>query len=272
MKKYFAILLILIPFVCAAQLQISSRFGLVYSFSKVLKKGTPSPYFRTVPYESVGFSGIYASFVYRKYIFEAGLEYTDVGTMSENKLITATCPDCIDSHIYYGGYGVGISYVPLRVGYNIFSNKHFDVFPKLGFFYVIRNGDPNGFASTDTFGSFGNKDYEVSDPDGKPFSKVSMNLQADIYAVWKFGKQKKWGLSVDLMYNQGLLKLAEDPYITTIYKTNTTYTNYVSRRGSFVGFNFGLVRIFPETKRKEKKKKQPKKPKKGLLTDTSWEY
>jgi hypothetical protein len=78
--------------------------------------------------------------------------------------------------------------------------------------------------------------------------------------VYTIGAKKKYGISLDLVFNYGLKKLSEDKFITQIYKTNETYTNYVTRRGNYIAGNIGFIRIFQDSKKKVKhtKVKRPK--------------
>ena len=64
------------------------------------------------------------------------------------------------------------------------------------------------------------------------------------------GAKKKYGLSLDVVFNLGLKKLSEDKSITELYKTNETYTNYVTRRGNYIAAHIGFIRIFQDSKKK----------------------
>jgi hypothetical protein len=267
MKNIFAVIfsfILFFPAFAKAQLSITLKTGQLYSFSKIINKNNnPSPYFSVSPYISTGFMGVNFGYEYDKYSFEVGWEYTEVGMQTRERTLTTLCPDCYDlqGRIFDDYYGVPIHTFPVRIGYQFFSSKHLDLFAKLGYFQVSRKDDKTGFGNAGFFGPFANKDFYYSAPAGIPFSKISYNLQADFNLVYNIGKQKKHAISLDLIYNQGLKKLAEDHFITKIYKIGQNFDNYTSRRGSFAGFNIGYKRIFQDSKPKIKhKKKKPKIP------------
>ena len=256
MKKIF--FLLFLPSFLQAQISVTVKTGQLYSFSKNINKGNPSPYFSVSPYVSIGFFGVNIGYIHGKYSFDFGWEYTDVGSQTHDNTAAILCADCKDAKEFNSAYGVPIQYLPLRFGYNIYTKKHLDVFAKVGYFQTARRYDPIAFANSNNFAPYTRPDFRYDQIDGTPFTKVSRNLQADINMVYTVGKKKKYGLSLDLIFNLGLKKLSEDKYITTLYKTNETYTNYVTRRGSFVGFNIGYIRIFQDSKPKIRKTK-PKK-------------
>ena len=256
MKKIF--FLLFFPSFLQAQISVTIKTGQLYSFSKNINKGNPSPYFSVSPYVSIGFFGVNIGYVRGKYSFDFGWEYTDVGSQTDDKTAAVLCADCKDTKEFNSAYGVPIQYFPIRFGYNIYQKKHLEIFAKVGYFQTARRYDPVAFANEDTFGPYVRPDYKFDTPNGTPFTKVSRNLQVDINMVYTVGKKKKYGLSLDLIFNLGLQKLSEDKYITTLYKTNETYTNYVTRRGSFVGFNIGYIRIFQDSKPKIRKTKTKK--------------
>ena len=260
MKNIILILYFLIISIFSfAQIHITPKIGKIYSFAKQIDKGTnPSPYFKVAPYGSLGFMGVNIGYIYNKFSFDISWEYTEVGLQTYDKTAATFCPDCKDVQPFQGNYGVPFSSFPIRIGYNIYSRKHIDVFAKLGYFQVGRFYDPNAFSNT-TQGPFRREGYSYYFPDGTPFTKVSRNLQADFNMVYKIGKKKKYGISVDLVLNYGLKKLSEDKFITQIYKTNETYTNYVTRRGSYIAGNIGFIRIFQDSKKvRHTKEKHPK--------------
>ncbi len=242
-----------------AQISITAKTGQLYSFSKAIQnKGNPSPYFRVGPYVSTGFMGAVVSYTYDKYLFEIGWEYTEVGSQIYDATAATLCPDCDEVKKFNSAYADPIHSFPVRVGYQIYHRKRIDVFSKLGYFQVSRKGDPFGFAKEDYFGPYSSKDFFYHAKPGTPFGFISYNLQASTSIKYTIDKNKKYALTLDLIYNQGLKKIAEDPYVTTLYKTNQKFTNYVTRRGSFVGFNIGYTRVFQNSTPKIKKKKKKK--------------
>ncbi len=240
------------PFFAKAQLSLTLKTGQLYSFSKVIyKDNNSSPYFSTVPYVSSGFTGINIAYQYDRYSFEVGWEYTEVGTQPRQRTLTALCPTCysLQGRNFDAGYGIPIHTFPIRVGYQLLSYKHLDLIAKIGYFQV---SDETGFANKETFPFFENKDFYFRAPDGTPFSKTSYNLQSDFNLVYHIGKERRHAISLDLIYNQGLKKLAEDGYVVKIYKIGQNFVDYTSRRGSFAGFNIGYKRIFQDSKPKKK--------------------
>jgi hypothetical protein len=260
MKKN--ILLIAAFFYCTftfAQISITAKTGQLYSFSKALQhKGNPSPYFRVSPYVSTGFMGAVVSYTYDKYVFEVGWEYTEVGSQTHDATAATLCVGCDEVKIFSSFYGVPIHTFPIRVGYHLYNRKRIDIFSKLGYFQVSRKGDPQGFANENYFGPYSTKDFFYQEKDGTPFGFISYNLQASTSIRYTLDKNRKYAFTLDVIYNQGLKKIAEDPYETILYKTNQKFTNYVTRRGSFVGFNIGYTRILQNTTPKIKKKKKKK--------------
>jgi hypothetical protein len=261
MKKH--ILLIIALFyspLSFAQIGITAKTGQIYSFSKALRnKGNPSPYFRVGPYVSTGFMGAVVSYTYDKYVFEIGWEYTEVGSQTYDATAATLCAGCDEVKKFNSAYGVPIHSFPIRVGYRLYNRKRIDVFSKLGYFQVSRKGDPIGFANENYFGPYSiSKDFFYQEIDGKPFGFVSYNLQSSTSIRYIIDKNQKYALTLDVIYNQGLKKIAEDSYETILYKTNQKFTNYVTRRGSFAGFNIGFTRIFQNSAPKIKKKKKKK--------------
>jgi hypothetical protein len=241
-----------------AQISITAKTGQLYSFSKALQnKGNPSPYFRVGPYVSTGFMGAVVSYTYDKYVFEIGWEYTEVGSQIHDATAATLCVGCDEVKKFNSYYGVPIHTFPVRVGYHLYNRKRIDVFSKLGYFQITRPGG-TGFASENYFGPYAVKDFKYHPKNGTPFGFISYNLQASTSIRYALDKNRKYALTLDVIYNQGLKKIAEDPYETILYKTNQKFTNYVTRRGSFAGFNIGFTRIFQDSKPKIKKKKKKK--------------
>ncbi len=242
--------LIIIPLITFAQIHITPKYGGVFSFAKQIDKGNnPSPYFRVVPYNSP-LIGINIGYIYNKFTFDIAWENMEVGLETYDNTVAVQCFECKDSKIFRGDYGVPFHAFPIRIGYTIYSYKQIDVFAKLGYFQVVRRYDPTAFANDDTFGPYVRPDFGYYFPDGNPFTKVSRNLQLDFNIVRLIGAKKKYGISLDLIFNFGLQKLSEDRFITKIFKTNETYTNYVTRRGNFIQGSIGFIRIFQDSKKK----------------------
>jgi hypothetical protein len=253
-RLYLFIFLSLLPYFSKAQLSITAKLGELYSFSKKTNKGNPSPYFRVKPFVTDfgdGFLGLNFGYVYKRFSYDISIEYTGIGAASYDETVVKLCPECDDSRIFTSAYAVPIVAFPIRVGYHVLSKYRLDVFAKLGCFLVSRRGDPQGFAKHDYFGPYGTKDIYIHAPNGKPFGYTSYNLQADLNLVYTLGSNKKHGITLDLIYNQGLKKLAEDKYIVTIHPLRQTYTNYVTRRGSYIGFNIGYTQVFQNTRSKK---------------------
>ncbi len=262
MKNNFALLFFFIlfaPFFVKAQYSITLKTGQLYSFSKISSKGNnASPYLTAAPYVSSGFIGAVLAYEYDKYSFEIGWEYTEVGSQTRERTLTTLCPNCkgMQGRDFSNNYGVPIHYFPVRMGYQLHSSKHLDMFAKLGYFQVSRKYSKTGFACEDLFGPFENSDFYVRAPDGIPFGRTSYNLQGDLNLVYTLGKKKKYAISLDLIYNQGLKKIAEDRQIVKIYKTQQNFETFITRRGSFAGFNIGFKRIFQDSKKEVKRKKK----------------
>ncbi len=261
MKNIIIILSILLfPLLLIAQIHITPKYAQVFSFAKEINKGNnPSPYFRVVPYRSP-FMGVNIGYIYNKFTFDLAWEYTEVGLKTYDNTVATLCPDCKDSKVFRDDYGVPFHAFPLRIGYTIYSKKQIELFAKVGYFQVARRYAPTAFAHEETFGSYVRPDFGYYFPDGIPFTKVSRNLQLDLNMVRTIGKKKKYGLSIDLVFNWGLQKLSEDRFISKLFKTNDTYTNYVTRRGNYIEASIGFIRIFQDSKRKVHHtiKKQPK--------------
>jgi hypothetical protein len=243
------IILFILPLFATAQIHVSPLYGQVFSFAKEINKGNnPSPYFRVVPYRS-GFMGVNIGYTYNKFTFDLSWEYTEIGLQTYDNTLLILCADCKDSKSFVSNYGVPIHAFPLRIGYTIYSRKQIDIFAKLGYFQRRRYGAA-AFAHDQTFGSYIRPNFGYFFPDGIPFTKVSRNLQLDLNMVRAIGAKKKYGLSLDLVFNLGLKKLSEDKFITQLYKTNETYTNYVTRRGNYISGSVGFIRIFQDSKKK----------------------
>ncbi len=229
-----------------AQIEVfaQTRGGIYASYAKLLTdKGKPSPYFKVHPFTSpTSIYSLYLEARYKKMLLEVGYELISVGMYAIDDT-EFYCKDCESLTTHYVEYSIPMDVIPIRIGYEVFSNKNFDLSAKIGYFYAYQ---ANGFMNEETFGPYVSPHVMFSGIDGTPFTKTSHNVQAGLDFAWKFGKKRRSALTVGVLYNHGLKVLGEDIFIFEKFnKPEESYENHITRRGSFSGLVFGYrFRIF----------------------------
>ena len=230
-----------------AQIEVfaQTRGGIYTSYAKLLPdKGKPSPRFKVHPLTPA--ASIYSLYIearYKKILVEVGYELISIGMAATDDSELYFCKDCETRGIHFIEYSVPMEVIPIRVGYELFSNKNFDLSSKIGYFYAYRSG---GFMNEEAFSPYVTPQLIYSAVDGTPYTETSHNLQVGLDLAWKFGKKRRSAITVGLLYNHGLKVLGEDTVIfKRTNKPEESFENHTSRRGSFSGLVFGYrFRIF----------------------------
>ena len=173
------------------QIQIfaQTKGGIYTSYAKLLSdKGKPSPYFKVYPSSSpTSIYSLYLEGRYKNFLVEIGYELISIG-MNVSDETEFYCKDCENLGIHQYGYSVPMEVIPIRIGYELFSNKNFDLSSKLGYFYTYSS---NGFMNEVTFGPYTSNYVIIRDLNGIPYTKTSHNLQIGLDLAWKFGKKSQ---------------------------------------------------------------------------------